>query len=151
MMAQQTSDGGLPGPAFMGQRQAISFVGSLPASALRKGLHVFDIAASPTDTSTLTVALAPYIQTDTTPPAERVVLLEHVKAYEFSYFGGKGDGGAAVWEPEWIGVSVLPQLIRVSIRLADDSFWPAMVFPVRINAQPTLETNNNSGATPLPR
>ncbi len=149
--SQQVNDGSMPAPAFLGQRQAISFVGSLPASALRKGLHVFDIAASPTDPSALIVTLAPYIQTDATPPPEKVVLLEHVKAFEFSYFGGKGDGGAAVWESEWIGLGVLPQLIKVSIRLEDDSFWPEMVFPVRINAQPTFTVNNNPGVTPQPR
>jgi len=148
--SQQASDDSIPAPAFQGQRQAMHFVGSLPASALRKGLHVFDIAASPTNPTTLMVALAPYIQTDTTPPPEFVVLLEHVKALEFSYFGGKGDGGAAVWESEWVGLGVLPQLIKVSIRLEDDSFWPAMVFPVRINAQAALTVNNNPGATPLP-
>lgn len=143
----QQNDGAIPGQAFQGQRQAISFVASLPASATRKGLHVFEIAASPNNPATLMVTLAPYIQTEAVTP-EKVVLLEHIQAFEFSYFGGKGDGGAAVWESEWIGLGVLPQLIKVSIRLDDGSFWPDMVFPLRINAQAPMATNN-PGAVPL--
>ena len=146
---QQAVDGGIQTPAFQGQRQVVSFVGSLPASALRKGLHIFDIAASPTDPSTLMVALTPYIQTEPTPP-EKVVLLEHIKAFEFAYFGGKGDGGAAVWESEWMGIGVLPQLIKVSIRLDDDSFWPDMVFPVRINGQPPVIAGAQGAVNQLP-
>ena len=145
-VAQQANDGAMPAPAFLGQRQALHFVGSLPASALRKGLHIFDIALSPTNPTTLMVALAPYSQTEDAPPPEKVVLLEHVKAFEFSYFGGKGDGGAPVWESEWVGLGVLPQLIKVSIRLEDDSLWPDMVFPLRINALPAQALNNTGAA-----
>jgi general secretion pathway protein J len=147
--SQDAVDGGAQGSAFQGQRQSLSFVGALPASALRKGLHVFEIAANPNNTTQLMVSLTPYIQSEITPP-EKVVLLDHVKGFEFAYFGNKGDGTAAVWETEWVGFAFLPQLIKVSIRLDDDSFWPDMIFPIRVSALPSVASISQGAAPQLP-
>ena len=139
----------LPQPAFQGQSQRLRFVAALPVSAARKGLQVFEIAADSREPSTLLVALSPYQQTEPSQP-EQVVLLEHIKAFSFSYFGKKEEGGASAWLDEWTGADRLPQLIKVSILLEDGSYWPDMVIPVKINAQVTINPSANNSQPAIP-
>lgn len=131
-LGSATEDGGAVEPAFQGQNQTMRFVAALPASAARKGLQVFNIEADRNEPSTMMVGLTPYQQTEPGEP-ERVVLLQHVKAFAFFYFGKKDESGQAAWHNDWVGVDHLPQLIKVDISLDDDSYWPDMVFPLKIS------------------
>ncbi|MDD1621498.1 MAG: prepilin-type N-terminal cleavage/methylation domain-containing protein [Methylococcaceae bacterium] len=124
--------------AFKGQRQTLRFVAALPVAAARKGLQVFDIAADRNEPSTIMVGLTPYQQTEPGEP-EWTVLLQHVKAFTFAYFGKKEEADEAAWHDDWMDIDHLPQLIKVGIRLDDDSYWPDMVFPLKINALPATE------------
>ncbi len=137
--------------AFQGKSQTLRFVASLPASAARKGLQLFEIAPDINRSSTLMVALSPYLQAGNVDP-ERAVLLENVKAFGFSYFGNKDPTANPVWQDEWFDMDRLPLLIKVSILLDDGSYWPAMVFPVRISGQVSTfgppAAGNNQTLTP---
>jgi len=57
------------------------------------------------------------------------VLLENVKAVEFSYTGNVEIGGEVVWQNDWKGDKKLPKLIRLKLQFDDDSgmFWPTFV------------------------
>jgi len=131
---QAAEDGSMPEPGFQGQNQFMRFVAGLPASSARKGLQIFTVGFDTDFPSSLMVTLSPYQQNlagQTSP--EKVVLLENVKNYSFSYFGSMDETGNSGWQEQWTILDRLPQLIKVSIVLDDDSLWPEMVFPVRIN------------------
>ena len=144
---ENADEGGLNQPVFLGLNNRLRFVAALPTSSARKGLQVFDITVTPNDGQdylTMKVALSPYLQTEAAPP-ETVVLLDHIKQCLFSYYGNKNLESSGEWQEEWLGTEQLPQLIKVQILLDDDSFWPNMVFPVKINSQVTSSVANNHG------
>lgn len=122
--------------AFRGLPQSVRFVAALPAASARKGLQVFQIQPDPERASTLQVSLTPYRQSDAESQAvdPPVVLLEHVAAFRLAYFGKTEDVAEQIWRDEWTLADRLPQLIRVRITLEDGSYWPEMVFPLRITA-----------------
>jgi general secretion pathway protein J len=124
----------LPQILFEGHKNTLRFVSSLPISAKRKGLQIFDIAPDPQNSATLMVGLSPYQQIEQVE-AEKVVLLENIAVIQFSYFGKLEEGSIAVWQDDWAVANSLPQLIKISIALHDGSYWPDMVFPIRINTQ----------------
>lgn len=138
-------DGALPQLAFQGMPKSLLFVAKLPASAVRKGLQVFDISADTNNASRLMVGLTPYLQAQPGQP-EKVVLLEDVRAFAFAYFGKKDDANGLGWYDDWTQIDHLPQLIRVRIQLDDGSFWPDMLFPVKITGQ--LQSNPVPGGKP---
>jgi general secretion pathway protein J len=120
-------------PAFQGQAQTMRFVGALPVSSARKGLQIFQIGTNPDDSSKLVVALSPLISGDNVQ-VDKEVLVDHVKNYKFSYFGHLDQMGSGSWTSDWIA-DKLPQLIKVSILLDDNSYWPDMVFQPKVNGQ----------------
>lgn len=124
-------DAAMMAQAFQGQSQTLRFVAALPAAAARKGLQLFDIAAARNEATTIMVGLTPYQQTEPGEP-EQTVLLQHVKAFAFAYFGKKEETGEAAWHDDWMGIDHLPRLIKVGISLDDGSYWPDMVFPLKI-------------------
>lgn len=122
--------------AFQGLPQRLRFAAALPAASLRKGLQVFTIEIDPRQSTTLQVALKPYQPSDDEsaqidPP---VILLKHVEHFRLSYFGKREDEDDARWHEEWASMEALPSLIKVVIELEDHSYWPEMVFPLKINA-----------------
>lgn len=132
------ADASIIGQVFRGQAQTMRFVAGLPAASTRKGLQLFEIAADSAEPSTIMVRLSPYQQTEPGDP-EPAVLIEHVKAFGFSYFGKKEESSEAVWQDEWAGADHLPMLIKVRIELEDGSYWPDMVFPLKITGQVVTE------------
>ncbi|WP_445370616.1 prepilin-type N-terminal cleavage/methylation domain-containing protein [Methylomonas sp. HW2-6] len=125
----------LPKLSFQGLPQSLRFVAALPAASARKGLQIFSIEPARDRTSTLNVTLTPYRrQVDAEP--EPVVLLEDVRSFRISYFGAKSPnaGDAPVWQDDWLDAERLPSLVKIHIALNDDSFWPDMIFPLRIDA-----------------
>lgn len=119
---------------FQGFTRSLRFVAALPAASARKGLQVFTIAPDPTKSSTLLVSLVPYRQTEANQgvSSERPeVLLENIEKLRFSYFGRTEEASVAAWHDEWM-FDLLPSLIKVSIQLSDGSYWPDMVFPLKI-------------------
>lgn len=122
--------------AFKGTPQRLQFVAALPAASTRKGLQFFVIQIDPRNASTIQVALRPYRETGddlgyAEPP---VVLLENVAEFTFAYFGKTEEGAEMVWHSEWVEADRPPALIKVRILLKDRSYWPDMIFPLKINA-----------------
>lgn len=122
--------------AFKGYPQSLQFVAALPAASTRKGLQIFTVQTHPRNASIIQVGLRPYRETEdelgiVEPP---VVLLENVAEFAFAYFGKTEEGGEMVWHSEWHEVDRPPALIKVRILLKDRSYWPDMIFPLKINA-----------------
>lgn len=119
--------------AFQGFPQSLRFVAGLPASSARKGLQVFTIALDPENHSVLWVALAPYRLTDNDRQPDRPeILLQNIAEIRFAYFGRIEELAEPRWQEEWSVAERLPSLIKISIALQDGSYWPDMVFPLKI-------------------
>lgn len=123
--------------AFEGHPHGIRFVAALPSASARKGLQTFTVDTDPDRSSVIRVTLVPYGQAPDTA-AEATVLLENVEDFQLAYFGTNAETDKTAWHEQWINAEQLPLLIKVRIVLKDHSFWPDMIFPVRINARPTL-------------
>ncbi|MGD0961808.1 MAG: prepilin-type N-terminal cleavage/methylation domain-containing protein [Methylomonas sp.] len=130
---QSIQNGESPQPIFLGQPQSIRFAGVLPQSSGRKGLQIFEIAASPDDPSKVMVTLYPY-QSSQYPTVDKEVLLDHVQVIAFAYYGRTNANNGAGWTTNWVNNERPPDLIKVTILLDDYSYWPDMLFPVKINA-----------------
>lgn len=119
---------------FQGFPQSIRFAAGLPASSARKGLQIFSIAPDPENSSILLVTLTPYRLTEADPePVKPEVLLENIAGLKFAYFGRIEEFAEPQWHEEWTVADRLPSLIKVSIALRDGSYWPDMVFPMKIS------------------
>lgn len=119
---------------FQGLAQSLRFVAGLPASSARKGLQVFDIALAPDNSSILWVTLTPYrLAEPEREPVKPEVLLENIAGLKFAYFGRIEEFAEPRWQEEWVAAERLPSLIKVSIALKDGSYWPEMVFPLKIS------------------
>jgi len=141
--------------AFLGLPQRMRFVGALPASSARKGLQIFDIFADPQRPGALLVTLTPYRDSDELPPPEPPeVLLDGVADFKFAYFGQTEDVAERVWRDKWDAADRLPKLIKVSILLQDGSYWPDMIFALKITqaanpdevADDDADNDENDGA-----
>lgn len=121
---------------FQGLPQQLRFAAALPAASLRKGLQVFNLQLAPQQTSSLQVSLRPYQALDdgAEPIDPPVILLKHVRDFRLAYFGKREEEDVAIWHEEWTGSETLPSLIKVDIELEDRSYWPQMVFALKINA-----------------
>lgn len=126
-----------PKLAFQGSPETIVFVSALPAASARKGLQVFHVGLDPKQPSVLKVTLTPYQQIEsTTSDAEPVVLLDHLQRFRISYFnsaGNEGEGDSG-WQDTWQDAGQLPKLVKIGITLEDGSFWPDMIFPLKITS-----------------
>jgi general secretion pathway protein J len=61
-------------------------------------------------------------------PENRLVLLDHVRAIRFAYFGAAAAGDAPHWQPSWRARDRLPDLIRIRIERDRASLpdWPGL-------------------------
>lgn len=139
---------------FQGFARSLTFVAGLPASSARKGLQVFTIALDP-DSAMLRVTLVPYRLTETDQnPVKPEVLLEHVADFKFAYFGKIEEFAEPQWREEWLVAERLPSLIKVSIALRDGSYWPDMVFALKIsraaNSQSISDENQTNAEAEQP-
>lgn len=128
--------------AFDGFPESIRFVSALPAASARKGLQIFFVGLDPKQPSVLKVTLMPYRQAETNPnDAEQVTLLENIKNFKISYLGSAADNNddTSGWQQTWQNAGQLPKLVKISISLNDGSFWPDMIFALKITGQPNAE------------
>ncbi len=136
---------------FEGRLQSMRFVGALPAASARKGLQVFTLALEQHNPTRLLVHLKPYRVTEANadehndPPE---LLLDNIEQLRFAYFGKTEDVAEAQWREEWVVADRLPSLIKVTIELADGSYWPDMIFPLKITGAATpVDVNDTEGMT----
>jgi len=131
-----------PKLAFQGLPQSIRFVSALPAASARKGLQIFQVELDPRQPSILKVRLSPYRQTENnSADQDPVVLLERIKNFKISYLGSAIDtnDGTGSWLDNWQDAAQLPKLVKIGITLEDGSFWPDMIFPLKISGQTSAD------------
>jgi general secretion pathway protein J len=131
-----TADG-LDSLAFRGDKQAVQFVSTFPASAAKSGLQLFAVSLHTIKGERfIEVAMTPFF----TPTEgeqwreEKAVLLKRVKDFRLFYFGSEDGMSEGSWRDEWIDQSLLPQLIKVSIELDNGVILPEMLVALRVNS-----------------
>lgn len=143
--------------AFQGDKQSVQFVSSFPASAGKSGLQLFTIRLDKDDDNKdkqlIKVTITPFFpkdDEDTDDHKEEAVLLKDVSELSISYFGTddgiNNDINNASWHDEWSEKTTQPWLIKITIKLDDDTYWPEMLIPLKITGQPTPQNqsiNNN--------
>ncbi len=120
--------------SFQGQRDRLQFVSLFPASAGRKGLQLFEIGLDPRQQGSIVVKLSPFYPTEENREwlEEQETLLEDVAEFELHYFEKSDSGGN--WVDDWQDREALPALLKIRIALEDESYWPEMIFPLRLAA-----------------
>lgn len=139
--------------AFQGDKQSLQFVSSFPASAGKSGLQLFNIRLDKDDDNrdkqVIKVTITPFFpkdDEDVDEHKEEVVLLKDVSELEISYFGSddglSNDISNASWHDEWQEKTAQPKLIKITIKLDDDTYWPEMLIPLRITGQQTPQNQS---------
>ena len=128
--------------SFQGTATSLRFVSTFPASAKRPGLQWFSIdPAEPQGVEyAVKVAIVPFFPAadGQIRPPEEELLLGHVTGFRLAYFGWDQPGQAGYWHDRWSDRKALPALVRVSIARSDESFWPEMVFALKMAELPVV-------------
>ncbi|MGE5269917.1 MAG: prepilin-type N-terminal cleavage/methylation domain-containing protein [Thiohalocapsa sp.] len=120
---------------FTGGKDSLSLVAAQPGS-LGNGPWVqehFYLARSGKSRA-LFLSWRPDAPATGAAPAGTMVL-DHVGALWFAYFGQPAPGEAAMWLEQWVGRDRLPELVRVVIERDGAAFrkWPEFVIATRIS------------------
>jgi len=132
--------------SFQGEVGTFQFVSVFPVSAARKGLQLFKIFPDKSEKGVIKVLLTPFYPTleEQQWEPEEVVLLENVEEFELSYFGKDDSDDEGVWVDNWQEKELLPALIKIKIVLKDHSYWPEMIFALKLA---TVENNSSLSDT----
>lgn len=120
--------------SFQGGEDRLQFLSVFPASAERKGLQIFELVFDKADQRLVKVILKPfYPVSDDQQEPEEVILLEHVEKFEISYFGKEKADSEGEWSEQWMERGHLPILVKIKIELENQSFWPEMIFALKLS------------------
>lgn len=139
--AEALSISGKPGVMFEGQRNAVAWVGIMPARDGAGGRHFFrlsleQIAGSTSGASgtALVIRFAPFLS-DTAfpnwPASESRVLASQVQSMTIDYLDTTVS--PAVWRADWVQEDRLPSQIRLQLVVANAA-WPVLYLPLRVTA-----------------
>lgn len=130
--------------SFQGGRDEFSFVSVFSASADRKGLQLFEIKFDKAEKD-IKVVLTPFYPTieNAEWKREEVILLENVEKFKVSYFAKEDFDSNGSWVSNWQGKNNLPLLIKIKITLQDQSFWPEMIFALKITPSDIDDEQND--------
>jgi len=122
--------------SFQGESDKLQFVSTFPASAGRKGLQLFEIIFDKTDEGVLKVVLTPFYPAldDQQWEPEEVILQEQVEEFKISYFAKELGDSEGSWVDSWKQKESLPALLKIKIALANQRYWPEMVFALKLSA-----------------
>jgi len=127
--------------SFQGSQNTLQFVSVFPDSAERKGLQLFKVGPAEAEKGVIKVVLTPFYPTLEARQwqPEDEVLLKNVEKFELSYFVKETPDSDAAWSDTWLQKERLPDLIKIKIVLTDHSYWPEMVFALKLASdQPSL-------------
>jgi general secretion pathway protein J len=132
-----TSDPTRPRIAFDGGASAITFLAPAPASlAGGGGMRIVLTKVASGDGFDLAVQVRPELDAGA---AQTETVVRGLAAVEFAYFGSRASGEAPEWHAAWIGMTALPQLVRIRANFApgDARIWPDLVIAPKVRADVT--------------
>lgn len=121
--------------SFQGRKQDLQFVSAFPASAGRAGLQLFSVELhNENREQVVKVTLTPFypVAEGEEWRKEEEVLIKHVKAFSLAYFGSDDEQAENRWQDEWVQRDRQPDLVKISIELDNEKFWPEMIFDLKI-------------------
>ncbi len=126
--------------SFIGTEDRMRFVSTFPASASRKGMQLFEIYFEPIESGVIKVDIRPFYPAidEQSWEIEEEVLIRNVESFDISYFTREDNDTVGSWENSWENREILPGLIKIQITLLDNSYWPEMVFPIKLAQMDSL-------------
>ena len=134
---------------FDGEPNGIEFVATAPESVRLGGLQVLTVAyrqAKGGADGQLVVGWRPLREGPDAPAASPppTVLLDHVRAAKFVYYGPPTPKDAADWQTDWKRMTYLPLLVRVSVTFANGDAMPDLTVALRLSSsEADLRLNQN--------
>jgi general secretion pathway protein J len=128
--------------AFDGDRASLVLVAPLPA-AIEAGVWARERFFVATHGTAPALFMGwrldlPASDESTPLPENTVLLLDHVRAARFDYFGPSDDMQDRNWQESWTGRRFLPEMVRIHIERDDPRLpsWPELVAEPRATADP---------------
>lgn len=121
--------------SFQGSSQSLQFVSAFPASAGRSGLQLFSLNLSEENNEqVINVTLVPFVRIAEGEKLqkEEVTLIKHVSDFTLTYFSSANEISEGVWSEEWLNKEALPRLVKISIKLDNGIYWPAMIIDLKV-------------------
>lgn len=127
--------------SFQGAKEQLQFVASMPASASRLGLQLFNLSLKKSskadEGSQLLVDIQPFFpQGDDEWSEEQVIILSKIQSMRFAYFGADSDelnASDAVWHDDWEDRKELPRLVSIDIEMLDGEVWPQLIVALKVD------------------
>jgi general secretion pathway protein J len=122
--------------AFSGRARSLRFVAPLPAHLGGGGFSRIDLLVEDTaDGSRLLMTAGRFEPSAVSAaPTHQRILAEDLRSASFSYFGTDEDGGEPRWRDEWVGMTELPLLVRLSAQpIGDRRVWPPLIVRLMID------------------
>lgn len=123
---------------FNGQPDGVDFVAAAPESLPAGGLQVLSVRFVAGDTGgdgQLVVDWRPLRDDPDVPSAvQTTVLLDHLRAAHFVYYGPAQPKAAPDWQETWQDMPYLPLLVRVSATFADGEPMPGLAIAFRLSS-----------------
>ena len=144
--------------SFQGDKQTLQFVASMPASASRLGLQVFNLSMKKSqgkEGQELLVDIQPFFpqgDDDEQWSEEKVVILQKIGSLKFSYFGpedGTGVEDDSFWQDDWLERNRLPRLVGVDIELTSGEVWPKLVVALKVDKAKGLGSSSRESGSPF--
>lgn len=129
--------------SFQGKAQSLQFVSTFPASAGRSGLQLFSLALQQEDNEqVINVTLTPFFRVTEGEEwhKEEVSLVRHVSDFNLAYFGSDDGYSEGTWQDAWLDKMVLPRLVKINIKLENETYWPEMIIDLKVTG-----TTSNTG------
>lgn len=134
---------------FDGQAHGVNFIAVAPQSLPAGGLQILSVAlrdgAHPQD-GQLVLGWRPWRQDpDAAATASApTVLLDHVRAARFVYYGPPTPTDDPYWQTTWQDMSYLPLLVRLSVTFVDGTQMPDLAVALRLSSSVAdLRLNQN--------
>ncbi|MGY6215505.1 type II secretion system protein GspJ [Methylolobus aquaticus] len=126
MMEQQR-----PEPMFSGSRDAIEYIGLLPAQ-IKSGLYRFRFFVDRRrDRTGLKLSVRSVDTSGEAEPIEDLEVLRDVEEVRFAFLAPRAPGDPPVWVEEWTD-EMMPTAISIRVRVRGQEAWPAIVIAPRI-------------------
>ncbi len=128
---------------FDGRGHGLDFVAVAPQSVPAGGLQVLSVALRQ---GQLVVGWRALRESGDAAPvdAQPTVLLDHVRAAEFVYYGPPTPSDDADWQTEWQNMTYLPLLVRLSLTFTDGEKMPDLTVALRLSSSiADLRMNQN--------
>ena len=128
--------------AFEGKEDSLRFASARPAGISAAGLSLVGVTLENDDVKrTRSLVMRRAMPDDDAKDfapldrADRTVLFEGLEGVKFEYFGSENDFTEPEWTEQWEHAGRIPQLIRVRIRAADGTDFPAMVVRLMLSEE----------------